>query len=312
MNRLLPVSMFVFFVLCVSTPARAWLFSGHMLTGAIAYDVLQKENPQALAAAVALLKQHPLYDKMWARKLEKVDADDRDQALFMLAARWPDDIRGNSDYEHPTWHYIDYPYKPPGQPDSVQVADPSDPNIETAFRANVDIIKSDASNAEKAVALCWIMHLVGDAHQPLHAVSMFSTDYPAPTGDQGGNKQFIRAKPNGEPMKLHRFWDGVVGTSEDTRDLHKLAIELRTENPQEKFDPQPNQVGPADFANWIQESAQLARHDVYREGQLATSPQKDAAPPVPEDYLQQAKTIGRQRVTLAGYRIADILAQLFQ
>ena len=135
------------------------------------------------------------------------------------------------------------------------MADPPDPNIETAFRENIDVIKGQHSDAEKAIALCWIMHLLGDGHQPLHAVSLFSTEYPSPKGDQGGNKEFIRLKPDGEPMKLHRFWDGVISTTEDTRDLHKLAIELRNKYPQEQIDPDPSHVTPAQFADWIQESA---------------------------------------------------------
>ena len=217
MKRIVFVCTLVLCTVLASTTAFAWLFSGHMLTAAIAYDTLKKANPQALNATLEILKQHPQYDKMWAKKLEKVDPDDRDQALFMFAARWPDDIRGNSDYDHPTWHYIDYPYKPTSEPDTVEVANPPDPNIETAFRENIDVIKGQHTVAEKAVALCWIMHLLGDGHQPLHAVSLFTTEYPGPKGDQGGNKEFIRLKPDGEPMKLHRFWDGVVSSTEDTR-----------------------------------------------------------------------------------------------
>jgi S1/P1 Nuclease len=132
-----------------------------------------------------------------------------------------------------------------------------------------------------------------------------------PNGDQGGNKEFVRAKADGQPLKLHRFWDGVVSTTEDTRDLHKLAIELRAENPKQQLDPHADQVSPSDFANWIQESAQFARHDVYREGQLAVSPDKDSAPVLPVDYLQQANSLGRQRVTLADYRMADVIGKLF-
>jgi hypothetical protein len=306
------LSLVACLIVLTSAPAWGWMFSGHMLTGAIAYDTLKNQNPKALAAVVAILKQHPLYDKMWAKKLDKVAPDDRDQALFMLAARWPDDIRGNSDYDHPNWHYIDYPFKPVGQPDSVQTADPPDPNIETAFRTNVDIIKGDTSDAEKAVALCWIFHLMGDSHQPLHAVSLFTTDYPGPAGDQGGNKSFIRAKTDGEPLKLHRFWDSLISTTEDTRDIRKLAIELRSKYPQEKLDPQPTHVSASDFANWIQESAQFARNDVYQNGQLATSPEKETAPVLPDEYIQHAKALGEERVAQAGYRTADVLAQLFQ
>ncbi|HEY2827944.1 MAG TPA: S1/P1 nuclease, partial [Pirellulales bacterium] len=221
-----------------------------------------------------------------------------------------DDIRGESDYDHPTWHYIDYPFKPAGQSEEVETEQPSDQNIETAFRTNVEIVKSDATDAEKAIAVCWILHLLGDGHQPLHAVSLFSKDYPK--GDQGGNKEFIRVKPDGKPLKLHRFWDGVVSGSEDTRDLHKIAIELRHNYPRQQFDPHPESVTPANFADWIQESAELARTKVYLNGQLAASPDRDNAPTLPDEYVQQAKILGEQRVTLAGYRIADILAKLFQ
>jgi len=151
--------------------------------------------------------------------------------------------------------------------------------------------------------------LVGDCHQPLHASSLFSTDYPS--GDQGGNKQFVRAKPDGEPLKLHFFWDSVVGNSNDTRDIRKLAIELRNKYPQTELDPKPENVSPADFATWVQESFELAKTVVYAGGQLKSSPHKDDAPVLPDDYIQEAKKLGDQRVTLAGYRMADIIGKLF-
>ena len=291
--------------------ALAWNFAGHMTTAAIAYDVLAQKNPQVLAAAVELLKQHPQYESRWAKQLDKVDPDDRDQALFMLAARWPDDIRGNPDYNHPEWHYIDYPYKPPDQPDTVETVDPKDPNIETAFRTNVDILQGHGPAAERAVALCWLMHLVGDCHQPLHSVTLFTTEFVPPTGDQGGNKEFIRAKPGGQPLKLHFFWDGLVSGSDDTREIHKLAIELRDKYPQDKLDPKPADVSPANFADWVQESFELAKSKVYLEGKLETSSKRDQATVLSDDYIQEAKKVGDQRVTLAGYRMADILAKLF-
>jgi hypothetical protein len=302
----------IIFAICAPASLWAWNFGGHMTTAAIAYDVLAKENPKALAAALAILKQNPLYDKMWAKQLENVDPENRDQALFMLAARWPDDIRNNPDYNHPNWHYIDYPFKPAGEADDVEVANPVEPNIETAFRENIDILKGDAPDADKAVALCWVMHLIGDCHQPLHSVSFFSWQYPAPKGDEGGNKQFIRAEANGEPLKLHGFWDGVVTGSGDTRDIRKIAIELRNKYPKDELDAKAAQTTPADFANWVQESFQLAKSKVYLDGQLITSPNKDDAPVVSSDYIKEAKSVGETRVTLAGYRMADILSQLFQ
>jgi len=47
----------------------------------------------------------------------------------MLAARWPDDIRGDPTFHHGAWHYINLPYKPEGQPASVQTVDPPPDNM---------------------------------------------------------------------------------------------------------------------------------------------------------------------------------------
>ena len=222
-----------------------------MTTGAIAYDTLKASDPQALAKIIAILKQHPHYlgstDKTaapvegadqsneqrprssphWAKRLEAVNPADRDQALFMMAARWPDDIRNNPDYNHSEWHYVDYPYIPPGQPDSVKSAPPPQPNIEIAYRTNADIIKGNSTDAEKAVALCWIFHLSGDSHQPLHSVSMFNTELRGATGGQRGQPGIHSRQGRWcKPIELHAFWDGLVIGTDDTRDIRKKAIEF--------------------------------------------------------------------------------------
>ncbi len=67
----------------------------------------------------------------------------------------------------------------------------------------------------------------------------------------------LSAKEGGQPLKLHRFWDGAVSTTDDTRDVHELAIELRAENPRPQLDPHSDKVAPSDFANWVEESGNL-------------------------------------------------------
>ena len=66
-HRCLILSVSVF--LSLSTPTWAWNKAGHMVTAAIAYDTLKKDNPQALAALVAILKQHPQYNELFEDKL---------------------------------------------------------------------------------------------------------------------------------------------------------------------------------------------------------------------------------------------------
>ena len=104
-----------------------------MASGAIAFDVLKAESPQTLAAVVALLKRHPQFGTRWEEKLTGLSEEDQGRHLFMLAARWPDDIRGNKKYDHPFWHFINYPFKPTGQPESVKPAEPKEENIVQAF-----------------------------------------------------------------------------------------------------------------------------------------------------------------------------------
>src|SRR5215475_14696914 len=130
----------------------------------------------------------------------------------MQAARWPDDIRTRDKAENrPPWHYINLPFKPEGQPASVQVREPEPVNILTVLTENEGVMKNSSSYAERtAIALAWLFHLVGDIHQPLHAAQIFTVDYP--NGDRGGNQICVRVTQAGQPMNLHRFWDGVITT----------------------------------------------------------------------------------------------------
>jgi hypothetical protein len=69
-------------------PALAWNIPGHMLSGAIAYQVLRQENPPTIEKVKAVLEKHPWYANQWQARLQEVPLADRDQVLFMQAARW--------------------------------------------------------------------------------------------------------------------------------------------------------------------------------------------------------------------------------
>ena len=72
-----------------ASSAWAWNFGGHMVSGSFAYDVLQKENPETLAKVLEILKQHPEFEKRWAKKLDQLDPDMRDRAILMYARDGP-------------------------------------------------------------------------------------------------------------------------------------------------------------------------------------------------------------------------------
>ncbi|HEY1603530.1 MAG TPA: S1/P1 nuclease [Pirellulales bacterium] len=297
-------------VLALTSPAWAWNAAGHMVTGAIAYSTLKASNPDALDKIVAILKQHPEFDQRWARPLSEVTDDEQGLNLFMLAARWPDDIRREREFTHPKWHYINLPFKPAGQPDSVQPPELDPENIRVGFRQNVGVLQSDASDAEKAVALCWVLHLVGDAHQPLHTATLYTTEFPE--GDRGGTHFFIRAREGSRPIGLHTIWDDFMLGSSKFRRVHNKAIELRAEYPRDQLqelEPAPTAVN---FEAWLQESFETARMVAYDNGQLAGSPDKADAPVLPDGYLAEGKRVACRRGALAGNRMAGVLASVFR
>jgi S1/P1 Nuclease len=149
-------------------PASAWNIHGHMLSGIIAYQVLQQENPPTIEKVKAVLEKHPWYANQWQARFQDVPNAERDLMLFMQAARWPDDVRTQDKAQNkPSWHYINLPFKPEGQPASVQIRDPEPVNILTALAENESKVRNENDAERKATALAWLFHLVGDIHQPL-------------------------------------------------------------------------------------------------------------------------------------------------
>jgi hypothetical protein len=99
--------------------APAWNIPGHMLSGAIAYQILQRESPATIPAVRLVLEKHPWYESHWRGQLEKLPEPERDETLFKLAARWADDIRRRDPAENrPLWHFINWPFKPEGEPEA--------------------------------------------------------------------------------------------------------------------------------------------------------------------------------------------------
>jgi hypothetical protein len=291
--------------LLVAGPSLAWNRAGHMVTGAIAYDELLKTSPATIARVVAILRQHPQYESRWKPQLVGMNEPDQERFLFMLAARWPDDVRGDKTFDHPVWHYIDYPYKPKGQPESVPVPAPPRENMVEAFKQNAAIIQSAAPDDRKAVALCWIFHLMGDSHQTLHTVSLFTTQFPE--GDRGGNLFFIRPDSNPMTQNLHAYWDNILSTDDRYDPARDLATKIETAQEREPR----NAPRESHFEKWTHQNFDLAVSAVYRKGKLKISTDKNAGTPLPPGYHGAAERVATRLIALAGYRLADLLRSNF-
>src|SRR6476659_146228 len=202
--------------------ALAWNIPGHMLSGAIGYRILQRENPSTIPTVRSVLEKNPWYETRWKAQLEKLPETERDEMLFMLAARWADDIRTREKAESRLpWHYIDFPFKPEGEPANIQATEPPQENILTAIAENTRILRTGSDPARRGVALAWLFHLVGDVHQPLHAIQLFSREYP--NGDRGGGDFCVRVAQDRAALSLHRLWDGVITSSGNINRIRNIA-----------------------------------------------------------------------------------------
>jgi S1/P1 Nuclease len=91
--------------------AFAWSGAGHQVIAAEAYRQL---SPTLKTKVTEILKSHPDYEK-WEKSFVSESPNlDLPAFIFMRSSTWPDEIRrkGNH-YDHPKWHYVDYPLKPP-------------------------------------------------------------------------------------------------------------------------------------------------------------------------------------------------------
>lgn len=284
--------------------ALAWNKAGHMTTGAIAYRELKAADPAALAKVVAALRLHPQYAQYWQKQVEEMPGEDGEMMLFMLAARWPDDVRGRPEYHRGVWHYINYPYRPP----STATAKPEDDNIVDELEKNRGLVKTGADAGARAIALCWVMHLTGDVHQPLHVTQLINGVFP--DGDRGGTAFFIRA--DGGTLSLHQLWDGLVIGSERFQAVRNTATELvnRPELARGKF---AAELAVTSVETWaLKESFPLAIKNVYRDGALKGGSSKGSGEPLPAGYLEQAKPVAERQLVLAGYRLAASLRGLMR
>ncbi len=203
---------------------------GLMLSGGIAYQILRQEGPTTIPTVRSFLEKNPWYETRWKPQLEKLSEGDQDEVLFMLAARWADDVRTQDPSENRlSWHYIDFPFKPEGEPADIQAIQPPQENILTAIAENERIVRSGNEPARRGIALTWLVHLLGHVNQALHAVQLFSREYP--NGDRGGGEFCVRVAQDRVALSRRRLWDGLLTSSNNARTLRNMAIEVRNRFP---------------------------------------------------------------------------------
>lgn len=302
--------------LLVGSSAGAWNSKGHMTVAAAAWKDM---TPEARAKASALLRLNPDYPN-WVRGASSQDAD---VVAFVKAATWPDQIRGTYEEDgssppgrptdaqnigysdclkHRYWHFKDIPFSK----DGTALEDALEPNALTEIRTFSTSLANPATSDEiKSYDLAWLLHLVGDVHQPLHATSRFSAS--SPHGDHGGNSVTLCVRGHSCSKRfnsLHAYWDDALGNGDSASSALRLAC-VQTAAPAAHCLPTATAEAVAidDPERWVMESFELARSVVYKR---PIGPGKGPYY-VTARYKAAVGSTAEQQVALAGARLAKLL-----
>lgn len=301
-RRLGTVCCLAAFVVLLVEPAWAWNSGGHRLSALIAWERMDERTRSAVSE---LLRQHPDFGRWQARAME----EDGRLTAFLEAATWPDEIRRDPRFysagvEEPTptqagfpdmerrqhWHYVDRPLNPGRRSDRTAG------ELDRRLPELASMVGNPAAPVSaRAYALPWLIHLVGDAHQPLHAACRLDVEGES---DRGGNLLEIinPFAARSFSSNLHRYWDDLPAPVwlRQSR-LEAVARLLAQTYPAGSRKDDPEQ--------WIDESWQLARDHAYPPGD-------EAVPTLSAEFHEAALAIAQRRVTEAGYRLADLLHRL--
>jgi hypothetical protein len=291
---------------CATPPAMAWGDMGHEVIGWVASAKL---NPKAAAEVARLLATDQDAFKMRDGHMTS--------ETFERQTTWADYYRDaqrgggrTPEQIHSyTWHFVDielnggslenacfgFPQPGPGVPAS-QGPDP-DCVVNKIEQFTAELASPATSDAEKLLALKFLLHFVGDLHQPLHSSDNL---------DRGGND--VQATVGTSTGALHFHWDvtfaQMVGAAAGSQNTVPSVIVAALRQPTAL--EQLQWSGPPAPRSWALEAYHLAQSYVYR----LPAPTVTNGKPVyvlSAAYAKSAVTVVSDQMLKAGHRLAAIL-----
>jgi hypothetical protein len=248
-------------ILAGALPALSWGPEGHRVVAVIAQMNLTRE---ARAQVDRLLGP---YDTLAAE------------------SSWADNTRVDFPDTGP-WHYIDIPVAA-NKIDMARECPQDDCVIGQIEKYKTMLANSHASEADRRLALKFLVHFVGDLHQPLHCVD---------NSDKGGN--MVQVVFFGQLTNLHAVWDS--GILRQIRPYgNQLAQELNA-----RITPQEKKLWKqGTLTDWALEGHRLARDVAYKRLPAGSPPELGQA------YVGAATPVVEIQLEKAGIRLAEILNQ---
>jgi hypothetical protein len=312
-------SVAVLALIAAPPPAAAWSANGHRTVGQIAQDLLQKQaqggEPQSRAALDAiggLLGQGfslsnlaPCADQV--RMLDEETGDKRGTGNTFSCGG----LTLSVDPATEPWHFVNVPITAADAADSIAAQCGGGACVVSQINDDMKTLQDpSAAQADKQKALMFLVHFVGDEHQPLHC----ATEIVDGADDRGGNSKNVRF--DGLALNMHSLWDHLIQKTDNVNDPATLAQQLEASL-------------PADTSGWTQgdfvmqaaiESLGISEQTVYPAYYAASGTQslraadaardgatKGPAVTLPSDYQSRMLPIVRQRLQMAGVRLAALL-----
>lgn len=252
--------------------ASAWGVQGHEVVAAIAQGRL---TPAAQREVEHLLALEP-------------------GATLKSIASWADQQRSP---ETAAWHYVNFPRGTCGY--VAQRDCPDGQCVVAAIEQQSALLGSARPDTERLVALKYLVHLVADVHQPLHA---------GHADDRGGNRYQLQAF--GQGSNLHAVWDaGLLRAMEESTPALAARLVRQYLPPARSMASAPagavqsTPTLPSPLLSAAQVAAQSC--EVLERADFYPSDRKIGA-----DYLHQFQPVLESRLVLAGVRLADLLNRL--
>jgi hypothetical protein len=280
-------------VAALAIGADAWWCPGHMITAEIARQNLETGVEAKVNAYFADLNK-------WGPFAQTSDMID--------GSCWADDLKAQHLRAMAHWHFIDIAYIKDGFQPAPGLTELQKDNVANQIEKLGETIssRSYANNWEKAFAVANLVHFYGDVHQPLHAATMFSSEFP--TGDHGGNLFKVNFPAQPTITELHAVWDSVCGQYAVTpaRPLNATsrafiqgaATKIAAANPST----------PAMKKVW---NATVMADEGHADAVKYAYASLTSGATLTPEYIEQCGKIADLRLALGGYRLASELNYAF-
>ncbi|MEO8593371.1 MAG: S1/P1 nuclease [Candidatus Solibacter sp.] len=253
-------------MLCSSLPAYGWGPGGHSLVARLAAAQL---TPAATARVAEILGPG---------------------TTMASISSWADQYRR----DHPEtghWHYIDIPIDKPHR-DMARDCAKGDCIIAKIADFRKQVVDPAATPEARKEALMYLVHFLGDMHQPLHC---------SDNNDKGGNE--VKLNFFGRDSNLHSIWDsGLLGRLPPEDALFAQFSQDLTPKKIRKW-------RQGSIEDWAEESHKVAQKVVY--GKLPKAPTSGQLT-IGTDYEHVAHSVIQERLEKAGTRLAALLNSMLQ